>query len=132
MCHQLTRISLFVISRREKKRLGGPNRRQQCRHSVSIMESPEPLFLTRSLLGAQRTFRVFTSSLPSALSLVFLVLIPRLQVHHHPPITWPPCIPTHIYYLPSCSESRSTLCQPVECLLKSTGDASTKHVFKTV
>lgn len=44
VCCQLTRLSRFVIRRREKRRFGAANLRQRFRHSVSVTES---LSLTR-------------------------------------------------------------------------------------
>lgn len=91
MACQLARLFRLVISRREKKRLRVPNLRQKkVRHSTSIMNLQKPLSLTRCLPWAQRTFHVFLSPLPFALSPIFLVVIPPLVIMHHPLTTLPP------------------------------------------
>lgn len=128
MGFQLARLSRLVISRREKKRLRVPNLRQKNSGIRQVsLNLQKPLSLARCLPWAQRTFHVFLSPLPFALSLIFLVVIPLLAII--PPSSdhfTPQIFPIYLRVL------RCVLhfAKPGECLLQTTEHAKVKPVFK--
>lgn len=130
LCCQLTRISWFAISRKEKKKLGASNLRLQFRHSISIIECPE------AFISHQICF-MSSENLPRIHIILAFCLKPNFPPGHttfgtHTIIPCPPPLPSspQIFTIYLCV-LRCVLhyTRPVKCLFENTAGAKVKQVF---